>query len=176
MTVEDNSAPTESVPRPIPRPRRATRSKVLGNVIAAAFLAMAVLFALGVVATYFLRDRTASSPGPQTVTVTPSPKASAPGAPGDGADGRFFSSLAIYGIADNGNEAVRQRFMEFGHHTCFSLLPPHAQTLDSTVSDIMAAENKDVASGSPWSPQFTRDDAEHLAQAAIGAYCPNAPR
>jgi hypothetical protein len=145
----------------------------VGNVIGAAFLAMAILFALGVVATYFLRDRTASSAGIQTVTVTPTPKAPVPG---DGADGRFFSSLAIYGIADNGNDAVRQRFMEFGHHTCFSLLPPQAQALDSTVSDIMAAENKDVASGSPWSPQFTHDDAEHLAQAAIGAYCPNAPR
>ena len=170
MTVEDDSAPTESVPRPVPPLRRPPRSKVLGNVIAAALLAMAVLFALGVVATYFLRDRTASSPGPQTVTVTPSPKGSGPG---DGPDGRFFSSLAIYGIADNGNEAVRQRFMEFGHHTCFSLMPPRPQTIDATAGDIMAAENKDVTSGSPWSPRFTHDDAEHLAQAAIGAYCPN---
>ncbi|CPR13240.1 hypothetical protein BN971_04549 [Mycobacterium bohemicum DSM 44277] len=169
MTVEDNSAPTESVPRPRPRTRTAARSKLLGNVVAAAFLALSVLFALGVVATYFLRDRTATSPGPQTVTVTP--KASA-----GPADGRFFSSLAIYGISDNGNEAVRQRFMEFGHHTCFSLLPPRPQTLDATVSGIMAAENQDVAAGSPWSPQFTHDDAEHLAQAAIGAYCPDVPK
>ena len=170
MTVEDNSASIESVPRPQPPLRRPPRSRNFGNVVAAAFLAMAVLFALGVVATYFLRDRTATSPGPQTVTVTGSPKGSPPG---DGADGRFFSSLAIYGIADNGNEAVRQRFMEFGHHACFSLLPPRPQPLDSTVSDIMAAENRDVASGDAWSPQFTRDDAEHLAQSAIGAYCPN---
>ncbi|BBX65948.1 hypothetical protein MSAS_51220 [Mycobacterium saskatchewanense] len=171
MTVGDNSAPVGSVPRPQPRPVRPPPSRNLGNVVAAVFLAMAVLFALGVVATYFLRDRTATSPGPQTITVTPGPKGS-----GDGADGRFFSSLAIYGIADNGNDAVRQRFMEFGHHTCFSLLPPHPQALDSTVTDIMTAENQDVASGSPWSPQFTHDDAEHLAEAAIGAYCPSVSR
>lgn len=169
MTVEDNTAPTESVPDQRPQPRRPPRSKAVGNVVAAAFLALAVLFALGVVAIYFLRDRTASSPGPQTVTVTSSPK-------GGPADGRFFSSLAIYGISANGNEAVRQRFMEFAHHTCFSLLPPRPQTFDSTVSGIMAAENQDFAAGSPWSPQFTHDDAEHLAQAAIGAYCPDLPK
>ncbi len=169
MTVEDNSAPTESVPDQRPKPRRLPRSRVFGNLVAAAFLALAVLFALGVVATYFMRDRTATSPGPQTVTITPSPKTSL-------ADGRFFSALAIYGISDHGNEAVRQRFMEFGHHTCFSLLPPRPQTLDSTVSGIMTAENQDVASGNQWSPQFTHDDAEHLAQAAIGAYCPDVPK
>jgi len=173
MTVEDNSPPIESVPRPQPRPIRRDRSNAVGNVIGAGFLALAVLFALGVVATYFLRDRTASSPGPQTVTITPSPKSAAAG---EGADGRFFSSLALYGIADNGNDAVRQRFMEFGHHTCFALMPPRPQTLDSTIGDILAAENKDVASGNAWSPQFTHDDAEHLAQAAIGAYCPNLPK
>ncbi|MGO8771193.1 MAG: DUF732 domain-containing protein [Mycobacterium sp.] len=168
MTVEDDSAPIESVPDRRPKPRRSPRPRAFGNIVAGAFLALAVLFALGVVATYFMRDRTATSTGPQTVTVTASPKGAA--------DGRFFSSLAIYGISDNGNEAVRQRFMEFGHHTCFSLLPPHPQTLDSTVSGIMTAENQDVASGSPWSPQFTHDDADHLAQAAIGAYCPNAAK
>lgn len=168
MTVEDDSAPMESVPDQRPKRRRSARPKAFGNAIGGAFLALAVLFALGVVATYFMRDRTATSAGPQTVTVTPSAKGAA--------DSRFFSSLAIYGISDNGNEAVRQRFMEFGHHTCFSLLPPKPQTFDSTVSGIMTAENQDVASGSPWSPQFTRDDAEHLAQAAIGAYCPNAKK
>ncbi len=172
MTVEDNSPPIEWVPRPQPRRMHRNRSKRVGNVIAAGFLALAVLFALGVVATYFLRDRTAMSSGPQTVTVTPSPKGPPPG---DGADGRFFSSLAIYGIADNGNEAVRQRFMEFGHHTCFVLMPPRPQTLDSTVDDILASVNRDVASGNSWSPHFTRDDAEHLTQAAIGAYCPSVP-
>jgi Protein of unknown function (DUF732) len=173
MTVEDNSPPVESVPDPRPRPRpiRRARSKAAGNVIAAGFLALAVLFALVVGATYFLRDRTATS-SPQTVTVTPP----IPAAAGEGADGRFFSSLALYGIADNGNEAVRQRFMEFGHHTCFVLMPPRPQTLDSAISDILAAENRDVGSGSTWSPQFTPDDAEHLAQAAIGAYCPNLPK
>lgn len=179
MTVEDDSAPIESVPRPQPLPRRQPRSNAVGNVIAAGILAMAVLFALGVVATYFLRDRTASSPGPQTVTVTPTTSGSTQvdGADGaDGADGRFFSALATYGIADNGNEAVRQRFMEFGHHACFALLPPQPHTLDSTASDIMAAENRDVASGNPSSPRFTHDDAEHLTQAAIGAYCPNLPK
>jgi hypothetical protein len=55
-------------------------------------------------------------------------------------------------------------------------MPPRPQTLDSTIGDILAAENKDVASGNAWSPQFTHDDAEHLAQAAIGAYCPNLPK
>jgi Protein of unknown function (DUF732) len=172
MTVEDNSPPIEAVPRPQPRPIRRARSKAVGNLIAAAFLALAVLFALVVGATYFLRDRTATST-PQTVTVTPSPM---PASARDGADGRFFSSLALYGIADNGNEAVRQRFMEFGHHTCFVLMPPQPQTLDAAVSDILAAENRDVGSGTTWSPQFTPDDAEHLAQAAIGAYCPNLPQ
>ena len=172
MTVEDNSASIESVPRPQPPVRRPPRSKGVGNVIAAAFLAMAVLFALGVVATYFLRDRTATSPGPQTVTVTGSPKGSPPG---DGPDGRFFSSLAIYGIGDNGNEAVRQRFMEFGHQTCFSLLLPQPRPLETMINNILTAENQDLAAD-PWAPQFSHDDAEHLALAAIGAFCPNAQK
>ncbi|WP_197283797.1 DUF732 domain-containing protein [Mycobacterium sp. Marseille-P9652] len=170
---EDNSPSIESVPRPQPRPRRRTQSTVVGNVIAAGFLALAVLFALGVVATYFLRDRTATSPGPQTVTITPS-AISTPAA--DSADARFFSSLAAYGITDNGSEAQRQRYMEFAHHACFALMPPRPQTLDSTVTDILAAENRDVTSGTPSSPQFTREDAQHLTQAAIGAYCPNLPK
>jgi hypothetical protein len=131
------------------------------------------LAGLSAVADYLLKDRTASSAALQTVTVTASPKSSAPA---DGADHVFLSTLATYGITDNGTEAVRQRFLEFGHHTCFSLLPPRPQPLDATLDKILAAENQDVAAGDPWSPQFTRDDAEHLAQAAIGAYCPNVPK
>jgi hypothetical protein len=84
------------------------------------------------------------------------------------------STLATYGIADNGTDAVRQRFMEMGHHV--SLLPPRPQPLDSTVNNIEAFENQDVAAGDPWSPKLTHDDAAHLAQAAIGAYCPDVPK
>lgn len=33
-----------------------------------------------------------------------------------------------------------------------------------------------VAAGDPWTPRFTTQDAEHMVQAAIGAFCPDAPR
>jgi hypothetical protein len=118
-----------------------------------------------------LKDRTATSTAPQTLTVTASPKAPIQA---DGADSVFLSALGTYGIKDNGTEAVRQRYMEFGHLTCFSLMPPRPQPLESTVNTILTTENQDVAAGNPWSPTFTHDDAEHLAEAAIGAYCPNA--
>ena len=143
-----------------------------GVIIFAISVAIAALAGLSGVGVYFLRDKTASTPRPQTVTVTATPTAS-PGS--DGADGLFLSTLATYGIADNGAVAVRQRFIEFGHHTCFSLLPLRPQPWDSAVNDILAAENQDVDAGDRLAPKFTHDDAEHLALAAIGAYCPNAP-
>ncbi|WP_156664651.1 DUF732 domain-containing protein, partial [Mycobacterium sp. 852002-51057_SCH5723018] len=121
---------------------------------------------------YLSRDRTASSPAPQTVTVTKSPKNPTSA---DGADGVFLSSLANYGIADNGSEAVRQRFMEFGHQTCFSLLLPQPRPLETMINNILTAENQDLAAD-PWAPHFSHDDAEHLALAAIGAFCPNAQK
>ncbi|ORW60815.1 hypothetical protein AWC20_07695 [Mycobacterium parmense] len=139
----------------------------------AAPVALIALFGLGLLAAYSLRDRTASSPAPQTLTVTATPKTPNPA---DAPDNRFLAALASYGIADNGTESVRQRFMEFGHHTCFTLLPPKPQPLAATVSTILTEENNDVVAGNPWSPKFTYDDAEHLAQAAIGAYCPDVPR
>ena len=169
MTVDDDDNATEPAPAPRPVRRRRGRSRAVGNAVAGAFLALAVLFALGVVATYFMRDRTANSSGMETVTVTPSAKAG-------GADGRFFSALASYGISDNGNESMRQRYLEFGHHVCFSLLPPRPQTLDSTIDDVMNTENKDASSGNPWAPPFTRDDAARVARAAVDAYCPTVPR
>ena len=171
MTVDDSDAPAAPAPGPVSRRARPSWSRPLGAVLAAATVAIAALGGLGLVAAYFLRDKTASSPAPQTVTVTRSPKAPVPA---DGADGIFLSSLSTYGIADNGTEAVRQRFMEFAHHTCFTLMPPKPQPLDSTVNYILTTENQDAAAGSPWSPTFTHDDADHLAQAAINAYCPNA--
>ncbi|ORA68568.1 hypothetical protein BST25_22005 [Mycobacterium heidelbergense] len=140
--------------------------------MAAAF-AVTVLAGLSGVGIYLSRDKTATSPGPQTITVSASTRAANPA---DGADGLFLSTLTSYGIADNGAEAVRQRFMELGHHTCFLLLPPRPQSLESTVGNILAAENHDIAAGNPSSPRFTHDDAEHLAQAAITAYCPNASK
>ena len=175
MTIEDRDVPNGSALRKQPaRPaKRPSRARPVGIIVAAAAIAVAALAGLSAVADYALRDRTASSPALQTVTVTRSPK---PPPPADGADRVFLSALAGYGIADNGTEALRQRFLEFGHHTCYSLLPPRPQPLDSTVDNILAAENQDVAAGDPWLPRFTHDDAEHLAQAAIGAYCPNASR
>ncbi len=95
--------------------------------------------------------------------------------PGDGPDRAFLSALASYNIPDHG-EATRQRFMEFGHHVCFSLLPPRPQSLESTVNYIVDTENQDVAKGDPWAQRLTLEDAEHMAQAAISAYCPNAVR
>ena len=173
MTIEGSNVPTGSEPHRQPRRVRRPEPKPIGIIIVGAVIAIAALAGLSAVADYLLRDRTASSAALQTVTVTASSKASAAA---DGADRLFLTTLATYGITDNGTEAVRQRFMEFGHHTCFSLLPPRPQPLDSTLDNILAAENQDVAAGDPWSPRFTRDDAEHLAQAAIGAYCPNVPK
>lgn len=173
MTVDDSEVPIGSVPHRQPPSVRSSWSRPVGTLLVAAPVALAALVGLGLVAAYFLRDKTASSPAPQTLTVTASSKNPTFA---DSADGKFLSALASYGIADNGTEALRQRFMEFGHHTCFTLLPPNRQPLTATVSNILAEENKDVAGGNPWSPKFTYDDAEHLTQAAIGAYCPNVPR
>jgi Protein of unknown function (DUF732) len=173
MTIEDRNVPTGSAPHKQPRPARQSRSSPVGIIVVAAAVAVAALAGLSYVADYFLRDRTASSPAAPTVTLTASSKAPALA---DGADGKFLSALASYGISDNGTEASRQRFMEFGHHVCFALLPPRPQSLDSAVDNILAEENQDVAKGDPWAPRFTHDDAEHLAQAAIGAYCPNAQK
>jgi hypothetical protein len=172
MTTEGSNVPTGSrpPPRPRPRPTRLPGARPIGLIIGSAAIAVLALAGLSAVADYALRDRTASSPSPPTVTVTGSPNARAQA---EGADGQFLSALASYGIADNGTEAIRQRYMEFGHHTCFMLMPPRPQPLDSTVDNILAAENQDVAAGDPWAPKFTRDDAEHLARAAIIAYCPS---
>jgi Protein of unknown function (DUF732) len=172
MTVEGSDVPVGSVPRPQPRPRAASRPNPLGVLLVAAVIALVGLGSLSAVGVYLSRDRTASSPAPQTVTVTKSPKAPSRA---EGADGVFLTALGSYGIGDNGTEAVRQRFMEFGHQTCFSQLLPSPQPLDTTVESILAAENRDIA-GNPWSPHFTHDDAQNLAQAAIIAYCPNAGR
>ena len=111
----------------------------------AAVIALVGLDSLSAVGVYLSRDRTASSPAPQTVTVTKSPKAPSRA---EGADGVFLSALGSYGIGDNGTEAVRQRFMEFGHQTCFSQLLSRPQPLDTTVENILAAENRDIA-GNP---------------------------
>jgi hypothetical protein len=173
MTVEDNQVPTESVPRRQPRPPRPSWTKSAGMLVVAATVAVPAVVGLSAVGVYLSRDRTASSPAPQTLTITPSPKTPAPT---DGPDGVFLSALATYGISDNGTDAVRQRFMEFGHHTCFSLLPPAPQPLNAVVDNILAAENKDATAGNSGAPKFTRDDAESLTQAAISAYCPDLPQ
>jgi hypothetical protein len=171
MTVEGDGVPTGSVPRP--RPARPSRETPVGVIIVAAIVAVAALALLSGVGTYLSRDRTASSPGPQTVTVSPSTPATSPA---DGADAQFLSMLAGYGIPDNGKESVRQRFMELAHHTCFLLLPPRPQSLESTVSNILTTQSQDIAAGNPWPKRLTHGDAEHFAEAAIGAYCPNAPQ
>ncbi|MFY2861382.1 DUF732 domain-containing protein [Mycobacterium sp. THU-M104] len=171
MSVEGNQVPTESAPPQRPRRRRRLWTESAGSLVFAASVAAVAVVGLSAVGVYFLRDKTATSPGPQTVTVSPSHKTPSRR---DGPDGAFLTALAAYGIVDNGTEAVRQRFMEFGHHTCFSLLPPASQPLEAVVDKIVAAENKDVADGNTWSPTFSRDDAENLAQAAIHAYCPDA--
>ena len=173
MTIEDRNVPTGSEPQRQPRRARSSGSKPIGVIVVSAAVAVLAMAGLSAVADYALRDRTASSSLPQTVTVTGSPETRAPA---EGADGQFLTALASYGIADNGTEAIRQRYMEFGHHACFMLLPPRPQPLDSTVDDILTAENKDDAAGDPWAPPFSRDDAEHLARAAIIAYCPNVPK
>jgi hypothetical protein len=107
------------------------------------------------------------------VTVSASTAAAAPA---DGADAQFLSALADYGIADNGKEPTRQRFMELGHHTCFLLLPPRPQSLESTASNILTAQSQDMTAGTPWPKRFTHDDAVHFVKAAISAYCPNVPK
>jgi hypothetical protein len=66
--------------------------------------------------------------------------------------------------------------MELGHHTCFLLLPPRPQSLELTVNNILSAQDQDTAAGNRWPQRLTRDDAEHLAQSAITAYCPSAQK
>jgi hypothetical protein len=179
MTVEDSDVPTGSVPDhppvthhpPPPVPSR-QRPNPLGVLVSAAIVALAGVAAITSVGIYLSRDRTASSPMAQTVTVTKSAKVPTSA---DGADGVFLSSLANYGLADNGSEAVRQRFMEFGHQICFSLLLPQPRSLETLVDNILTAENQDITAD-PWAPHFSHDDAEHLALAAIGAFCPNAQK
>jgi multidrug efflux pump subunit AcrA (membrane-fusion protein) len=171
MTIEDSDVPAGSAPRTQPaRSARRSGARPFGIIIVAAAVAVAALAGLSAVADYALRDRTASSPAPPTMTVTASSKAL--GGAG-GADSVFLSALAGYNIPDHG-EAARQRFMELGHHVCFSLLPPRAQSLESTVNNILVLENQDVGKGDPWAQRFSLEDAENLAQAAIKAYCPNA--
>ncbi|MBW0014532.1 DUF732 domain-containing protein [Mycobacterium sp.] len=186
MTVEDRDVPTGSELQPQPQPARSTgsqlrrqprrtrrsRSKALGLIVGATAIAVAALAGLSAVADYALKDRTASSPGPPTMTVTASSNGLGPG---DGADRAFLSGLASYNIPDHG-EATRQRFMEYGHHVCFALLPPRPQSLEATVNYILVTQNQDVAKGDPWAQRLTHEDAEHIAEAAISAYCPNAPR
>jgi Protein of unknown function (DUF732) len=159
MTVQGRAAPVRRTP--------------VGVLVVAAVIAVAGLAGLSGVGVYLSRDRTASSPGPQTVTISASTAAAAPA---DGADAQFLSMLADYGIADNGKDALRQRFMELGHHTCFLLLPPRPQSVDSTASNILSAQNQDVGAGNPWPKRFTQADADHFVKAAIGAYCPNASK
>jgi hypothetical protein len=171
MTVDGHDVPTGSGPRP--RPAGPSRQTPVGVLIVAAVVAVAALAALSGVGTYLSRDRTASSPGPQTVTVSASTAATSPA---DGADAQFLSMLAGYGIPDNGKESIRQRFMELAHHTCFMLLPPRPQSLESTVSNILTVQSQDIGAGNPWPKRLTHGDAEHFAQAAISAYCPNAPQ
>ena len=171
MTIGDDPVPTESAPpQRLRRPLRLWTESA-GSVVFAASIAVAAVLGLSAAGVYLLRDNTATSSGPQTVTVTPSHKTQSLR---EGPDGSFLTALAALGIVDNGDEAVRQRFMEFGHHTCFSLLPPASQPMKTVVDDILAAENKDVADGNTWSQKFSRDDAENLTQAAIHAYCPDA--
>lgn len=173
MTVEGRDIPNGSVPHRPPRRPVQPRQAPVAVLVGAATLAVAALAGLISVGVYLSRDKTAMSPGPQTVTISPSAAAIAPA---DGADAQFLSTLDSYGITDNGKAAIRQRFMELGHHTCFLLLPPRPQSLELTVSNILDAQTQDTAAGNLWPKRFTHDDAEHLAQAAVGAYCPSAAK
>jgi Protein of unknown function (DUF732) len=173
MTVEGRDVPASSAPDHLRRPVTRSRRTSIWVFVMAVVVAVAALAGLSAVGTYLSRDKTATSPGPQTVTVSASTRAKAPA---DGADAQFLSMLVGYGIPDNGNEATRQRFMELAHHTCFLLLPPRPQSLESTVSNILTAQSQDIAAANPWPKRFTHDDADHLVRAAIGAYCPNVPQ
>jgi hypothetical protein len=172
MTIEDSDVPNGSALRkqPVRSAKRPSRARPFGIIVIATVVAVAALAGLSAVADYALRDRTASGPAPPTMTVTASSKAL--GGAG-GADGAFLAALAGYNIPDHG-EAARQRFMELGHHVCFSLLPPRPQSLEATVNNVLALQNQDASKGGPWAQRFTFEDAENLAQAAIKAYCPNA--
>jgi hypothetical protein len=171
MTIEDRDVPAGPVLRKPPRSARSSRAKPFGIIVIAAVLAVGALAGLSAVADYALRDRTASGPLPPTMTITASSKALAPG---NGADGVFLNALASYNIPYNGTEATRQRFMEFGHHICFSLLPPRPQSFGAVVDNILTTANQDSANDDPWAPRLSYEDAENLAHAAIKAYCPTA--
>ena len=128
MTIEDSDVPAEPTPtppptpvaRPRPTPKRPSRARPFGIIIVAAVIAVAALAGLSAIADYALKDRTAQSPTAPTVTLTASSQAPAQAA---GADGLYLSTLGSYNIPSNGSDATRQRFMEFGHHACYSLLP-----------------------------------------------------
>lgn len=172
MTVDGRDAPTGAVSHPR-RPATRTRQAPVAVLIGAAAFAVAALAGLISVGVYLSRDKTATSPGPQTVTISPS---AAGLSPADGADAQFMSTLDSYGITDNGKAGIRQRYMELGHHTCFLLLPPRPQSLELTVTNILDAQTQDITAGNRWPKRFTHDDAEHFAQAAVGAYCPSAAK
>ena len=106
MTVEGRGVRTGSVPHHKPRSGGQTRQTPVGVLIAAAGLAVAALAGLISVGVYLSRDKSAMSPGPQTVTISAS---SAATGPADGADAQFLSTLDSYGITDNGKAAIRQR-------------------------------------------------------------------
>ena len=173
MTIEDSDVPAESTPVAPPQPARARPSRLrpLGIIVVAAVIAVAALAGLSAVADYALKDRTAQSPTAPTVTLTASSQAPALA---DGADGLYMSTLGSYNIPNNGTDATRQRFMEFGHHACYSLLPPRPQTFDKTVQDLFTAAKQDAAKGDPWAPRLSYDDAENLVHSAVKAYCPGA--
>ena len=173
MTIEDSDVPAESTPVARPQPARARPSRLrpFGIIVVAAVIAVAALAGLSAVADYALKDRTAQSPTAPTVTLTASSQAPALA---DGADGLYMSTLGSYNIPNNGTDATRQRFMEFGHHACYSLLPPRPQPFDKTVQDLFTAANQDAAKGDPWAPKLSYDDAENLVHSAIKAYCPGA--
>ncbi|WP_082969104.1 DUF732 domain-containing protein [Mycobacterium sp. E2699] len=173
MTVEGRDVPTGSVPHHVTRPTRRSKQTPAAVLIGAAAFAAAALAGLISVGVYLSRDKTAMSPGPQTVTISAS---SAAMSPADGADAQFLSMLNGYGITDNGKAAIRQRFMELGHHTCFLLLPPRPQSLELTVGNILSAQDQDSAAGNRWPKRLSHDDAEHLAQSAVAAYCPSAQK
>lgn len=102
-----------------------------------------------------------------TVTVAAPP----PPSPDD----RFIAELADQGISAGNLSAANHYFMQLAHYICYRLLPPEPQPREPEVDTIVKSENKNVDDGGHMM-RFSRADGEHLVDAAINVYCPQATR
>lgn len=127
----------------------------------AGIAALTSMFFLGV----HLRNGSPAAPAvtPTAVTATEAPQPE-PRVPT--VDEAFLASLKDHGISSD-SIAVQQRWMEFGHHVCWSLAPPNSQSVAALTAAMVNANNNHSGD----MPQFSMEDATNLVLAATMAYC-----